>query len=138
MSPISKSSVANPPCVHYKRALFRKVVKTMAHQDLCQQCNQRQDCGKVYEQLGKLEGPSIVWKVVLAFLLPLVVFVGSLAFFERMFSGVITAGQSQSALSFVAALVPTFVCILLTRVIGGRFGRDSSQGSQEYDSCCDE
>ncbi|MHC4169378.1 MAG: hypothetical protein ACYSWQ_20720 [Planctomycetota bacterium] len=80
----------------------------------------------MYEQLGKLEGPSIVWKV------------GSLAFFERMFSGVITAGQSQSALSFVAALVPTFVCILLTRVIGGRFGRDSSQGSQEYDSCCDE
>ena len=92
----------------------------------------------MYEQLGKLEGPSIVWKVVLAFLLPLVVFVGSLAFFERMFSGVITAGQSQSALSFAAALVPTFVCILLIRVIGGKFGRDRSWGPQEYDSRCDE
>ena len=95
----------------------------MAQQELCQQCNQRQDCGKVYEQLGKNEGPSIVKKVVLAFLLPLVVFIASLAIFERMFSGVISAGQAQSALSFASALLLTFVCILLTRMINRQFGQ---------------
>ena len=96
----------------------------MTQQELCQQCNQRQDCGQVYEQLGKIEGPSVVKKVVLAFLLPLVVFVASLAIFERMFSGVVSAGQARSALSFASALSLTFVCILLTKAINRQFGQD--------------
>ncbi len=96
----------------------------MTQQELCQQCDQRQNCGEVYEQLGNIEGPSIVRKVVLAFLLPLVVFTVSLAIFERMFSGVIRAGQVQSALSFAAALSLTLVCILLTKVIDRQFGQD--------------
>ncbi len=123
MSAISKSSVAYPSRVQYKHPLFRMVVRIMTHHDLCRQCNQRQDCGKVYEKLGKMEGPSIVKRVVLAFLLPLVVFVGSLAIFEEMFSGVITGRQSQSALSFASALLLTFGCILLTKVISGKLGR---------------
>ena len=94
----------------------------MVEQDLCQQCNQRQDCGKVYEQLCKIEGPSIVRKVVLAFLLPLIIFIVSMAIFEKMFSAVISDGQLRSALSFASALLLTFICILLTRVIGGRLG----------------
>ncbi|MBC8217302.1 MAG: hypothetical protein H8E73_02445 [Planctomycetes bacterium] len=96
----------------------------MTQQELCQQCNQGQDCGQVYEQLGKIEGPSIVKKVVLAFLLPLVVFVASLAIFERMLSAVLSAGQARSALSFASALSLTFVCILLTKVINRQFGQD--------------
>ncbi len=78
----------------------------------------------MYEQLGKIEGPSIVKKVVLAFLLPLVVFVASLAIFERMLSAVLSAGQARSALSFASALSLTFVCILLTKVINRQFGQD--------------
>ena len=96
----------------------------MIQQELCQQCNQRQDCGQVYEQLGKIEGPSIVKKVVLALLLPLVVFVASLAIFERILSAVTSAGQGRSALSFASALSLTFVCILLTNVINRQFGQD--------------
>jgi hypothetical protein len=100
------------------------VAKIMAQQKLCQQCNQRQDCGQVYEQVGKSEGPSIVKKVVLAFLLPVVTFIISLAIFEKMFSGVTSAGQVQSGLSFAAALLLTFVCILVTKAIDSQFGQD--------------
>jgi len=89
----------------------------MAQPDLCQQCNQRHDCGKVYEQLAKVEDRSIVSKAVLAFLLPLLVFIASLAALERVFSGVISGGQSQSALSFASALLLTFGCMLVTRLI---------------------
>lgn len=96
----------------------------MVQQDSCRQCNQRQDCGKVYEQLGNSEGPSIVKKVVLAFLLPLVVFTASLAILEKVFSGVISAGQTQSALSFASALLVTFVWIVMTKVITRQFGQD--------------
>jgi len=71
----------------------------------------------VYEQLGKSEGPSVLKKVILAFLLPMVVFVASLAVFEKAFAGLISAGQGNSALSFAAALLVTFLCIIIARVI---------------------
>jgi len=96
----------------------------MTQQELCQQCNQRRNCGQVYERLGKTEGPSVVKKVVLAFLLPLVVFVASLAVFERVLLAVVSAGKTRSALSFALALLLTFVCVLLAKVIDGRFGQD--------------
>jgi len=78
----------------------------------------------VYKRLGRIEGPSIVKEVVLAFLLPLVVFVASLAVFERMFSEAISAGQARSALSFASAVLLTFVCILLTKAVNRQFGQD--------------
>jgi hypothetical protein len=76
----------------------------------------------VYQQLGNIEGPSVLVKVISAFLLPLVVFIVSLAVFERMFAGATGAGQAQTALSFVLALLATFVCILIIRVINRRLG----------------
>lgn len=86
----------------------------MNQHDLCRQCTKRQDCGQLYKQLGKNEGPSIVGKVVLAFLLPLVVFIISLAFFEKIFSAVISDGQIQSAFSLGSSLLLTLICIFLT------------------------
>jgi hypothetical protein len=93
----------------------------MTQQELCQQCSQRRDCGQVYGKLGRIEGPSVVKKVVLAFLLPLVVFIASLAVFERMFRAVASVGQTRSALSFASALLLTFICMLLVKVIDRRF-----------------
>lgn len=100
------------------------LVSLMVQHDLCQKCNQKQDCGKVYEQLGKIEGPSIVRKVVLAFLLPLIVFTFSLAIFEKMFSTLTITGQLQSGLSFAAALLLTVISIVLTKLIGGKLSRE--------------
>ena len=92
----------------------------MGLQELCQKCGQRQDCGKVYEQLGTSEHRSVVKEVVLAFLLPLAVFIISLAVFERAFSGLAHAGQLQSALSFVSALFLTLISIVLTKLVKRR------------------
>lgn len=96
----------------------------MVQQDHCQQCNQRQNCSDLYEQLGKTEGASVVKRVIIAFLLPLVVFISSLVIFERIFSAVVSAGQTQSAMSFVSALLVTLACILLTKVISRDFSQD--------------
>lgn len=106
--------------MHYKCSPLYVVVKTMGRQELCQQCSQRQDCGKVYEQLGKSERTSVVNEVVLAFLLPLGVFIISLAVLERVFSGITRTGQLQSVLSFGSALLLTLICIGLTKVVKGR------------------
>ena len=89
----------------------------MALQRFCKDCIQKHDCKRIYEQLGDSPGPSVALKAILAFLLPLMVFIVSLAVFERVLAGAITTERIQTALSFVLALLATFVCVLITRVI---------------------
>ena len=89
----------------------------MAPKRFCQDCIQKHDCKRIYEQLGDSPGPSVALKAILAFLLPLMVFIVSLAVFERVLAGAITTERMQTALSFVLALLATFVCVLITRVI---------------------
>jgi len=96
----------------------------MAEQDFCHTCNQKHDCQKVYEHLGNIEGSSLVVKVLLAFLLPLVVFIVSLAIFERILAGAVNSGAARTVVSFLLALLATFVCILITRMACKRLGHD--------------
>jgi len=89
----------------------------MTEQKVCQDCNQKHDCQRIYEQLGGVEGPSVVVKVIVAFLLPLVVFIVSLAAFQQIFAKAISSQHLQAAFSFLLALVVTFLFILIIRVI---------------------
>ena len=93
------------------------VAKTMAEQNICEDCKQKHDCQEIYKQLGDVEGPSVVIKVIVAFLLPLVVFIVSLAVFQEIFAKAISSQRLQTALSLLLALLVTFVCILIVRVI---------------------
>jgi len=89
----------------------------MAQQEFCEDCKQKHDCQRIYEQLGDVEGPSVVIKVIVAFLLPLVVFIVSLAAFQQIFAKAISSQRVQTAFSFLLALVVTFICILVIRVV---------------------
>lgn len=96
---------------------FYVVEKTMAEQKFCQGCNKKDDCQKVYQQLGNVKGPSFVSQVIIAFLLPVVVFIVSLAVFEKIFTGAVNGKELRTVLSFLMALLMTFVCILIVQVI---------------------
>ena len=89
----------------------------MTQQKLCQDCNQRHKCQEVYQQLGKAQGPSVVSNVVVAFLLPVVVFIAALAAFEEILPKAVNSKESQTALSFLLALAVSFICILITKAI---------------------
>jgi hypothetical protein len=93
------------------------VAKTMAQEKFCQDCDQNHDCQKVYQQLGNIKGPSVVFRVIVAFLLPLVVFIVSLAVFEEIFAEAINTEELRTALSFFIAMLITFVCILIIQAI---------------------
>ena len=93
------------------------VAKTMAEQKFCQDCKQKHDCQKVYQQLGDIQGPSVVIKVVVAFLLPLVVFIVTLAIFDKILSGFEMTADLQTVFSVAASLLITFICILIVRVV---------------------
>ena len=71
--------------------------------------------------MGNNKGPSVVSKVLAAFLLPIVVFIAALAVFERVLAGVIDTKGLQTALSFPVALLVTSVFILIIRAINKQF-----------------
>lgn len=89
------------------------VVKIMSEQEFCQSCNHRQSCRSVYQQLGKAKGPSVVSSVVAAFLLPVVVFAGTLAVCDVIFAKVTGAEALRTVLSFLSALSGTSLLVLI-------------------------
>ncbi len=121
---IKKSFFLKIPTIYIINfVLLYVVVKTMAEQKFCSDCKQKHDCQEIYKQLGDVKGPSVVVKVIVAFLLPLVVFIVTLAIFERILSEAISTDQLQTALSLLAALLITFICILTVRMINRRLGQ---------------
>jgi len=81
----------------------------------CRSCPEKHKCQEIYEELGKAKGPSVALKVVAAFLVPLVVFIVSLAIFERISAKMVNAKALQTAISCLLALSVTFVCILVIK-----------------------
>lgn len=95
----------------------------MNEKDFCDNCNQKHDCGSIYHQVGNTKGPSVVARVIIALLLPLVVFIISLTAFEEIFAKNIGSQFLQTALSLLLALLVTFIYILIARIINKRFGQ---------------
>ena len=89
----------------------------MVKEELCQGCFYKNDCQKVYEHLGKAEGPSVARGVTIAFLLPLVVFIAGLPVFEKVLAERIYVKELRTAISFLLALAVTFIFIWIIKVI---------------------
>jgi len=98
--------------MYYKFSLFYVVVKNMAQEKFCQDCDQKHDCQKIYGQLGNIKGPSVVLKVIVAFLLPVVVFIVSLAVFEEVLAKAVNAKELRTLLSFLISLLITFIFVI--------------------------
>ena len=89
----------------------------MDNQKTCKGCSYEHDCRNIYKNLADYHGISIVFKVCFAFLLPVLVFIVSLAVFERALTRMINTVWLQIALVFLLALLVTFVIMLIVRVI---------------------
>jgi uncharacterized membrane protein len=92
----------------------------MVSESFCKDCIQKHDCRSVYKQLGKSSGESIVLKVILAFLLPMIVFIVSLSVSVRLLTGVIGVEKLQMVFSLLPALLATFICIFIIKIINKR------------------
>jgi len=94
--------------------------KTMVEQKNCQDCRQNRDCRNVYQQLGEIQSRSVVVKVIVAFLLPLLVFIIALAVFDKILSGFEMTADLRTVFGAAASLLVTFICILIVRVVNRR------------------
>jgi hypothetical protein len=89
----------------------------MTEEEICQGCKQKNHCQEVYEHLSKSEGPPVVFNVLIAFLLPIAVFIGCLAASEGILAKVTNSIELQTVVGFLLALLVTTVCILITSAI---------------------
>ena len=87
----------------------------MTDKDHCSGCPQGNSCSGVYETLGRREGESVLGRVFLAFLLPIIVFICSVLFAQRMSDKFIDSDRLSIMASFLFAGGISFICILIVR-----------------------
>ena len=88
----------------------------MKKDDYCSGCGQKDTCRQAYEKMGNVDSPNVTVGVLVAFLVPIAVFIGSLAGFQQLFEGWLEE-KTSTLLGFLAALSVTFVTILVIRFI---------------------
>jgi hypothetical protein len=95
----------------------------MNQQKPCKDCYKKHNCQEIYHHLGNAKGPSITLKAVTAFLLPLTVFIVTLAAFET-FSGLT---KKVDHLEIVLALLPAtsaaLAVVIITKIINRKLGK---------------
>ncbi|MBN2588337.1 MAG: hypothetical protein JXA96_00625 [Sedimentisphaerales bacterium] len=96
----------------------------MSQEDFCQDCHQKNDCQEVYRRMGSSECPPVFYKTLTAFLMPMVVFIVSLAVFEKTISGgdyLLFSQKLQTALGFFVALLITVVFMITFKLLSKLF-----------------
>lgn len=91
----------------------------------CRTCGQVHACHSIYYRLGHNEGPSVVSKVLVAFGVPMAVFIATLAVSDALLAGTTSGREGPTLLSFVLALTLTAVVVL---AIWRRTQRPSQHG----------
>ncbi|MBN1507717.1 MAG: hypothetical protein JW955_12775 [Sedimentisphaerales bacterium] len=94
----------------------------MEQPDACKGCSEARTCATVYEQVGKTGGPSVAFKALIAFLLPIATFAGTLAACGAFLRGVVTP-RYETPLAFLVALAVTTALMLFVHAVTRRAGR---------------
>lgn len=110
-------------CITILFAYPNVVVKSMGDEQFCERCSQRHDCRGIYGKLGNAEGPSLTLRVVLAFLMPILVFIVSLGVLEKGLGWVTERAALRTAASLSGAVVATLAWILTASAIDRRLGK---------------
>ncbi|MGD9110654.1 MAG: hypothetical protein PVG93_06900 [Phycisphaerales bacterium] len=92
----------------------------MSEKDICRQCSQQSQCRDAYDRMGRFRGPSVFFKVILAFLLPLVIFIVSLASLEQLLADVLAVKGLRILASFVGAGCLTVIYALIAAALSRR------------------
>jgi hypothetical protein len=71
----------------------------------------------MYEKLGAADGPNVTWKVIVAFLVPIFIFIGTLAGSQKLLKPHLDEPLLTAA-GFGIAFGIAFLMVLFIRLIG--------------------
>ena len=91
--------------------------KNTAQDDFCRGCSQANQCRAVYERLGNSKSPSVAKTVVVALLLPLLIFICSAAVAETVFNNLIRSKGLAAVAALAISLSITYIAVLIIKVI---------------------
>jgi len=89
----------------------------MNEKQICQSCSQQRDCKQIYEQMGNAKGPCVALNVFLVFLLPIIVFIASLAVLQRTFAYLMHSPAVAILTSVILAAAMSFIVILIVKSV---------------------
>ena len=95
----------------------------MTDKEDCSNCAGAHDCKVIYEQMGKAQGPSVVKKVIVAFLLPIIVFVVCLVVADKKLVAVTRNEHLRILLGVLFAGLVSFVYVLIAGRMTSRWDR---------------
>ncbi len=93
----------------------------MTDREYCSDCDENHDCKTIYEQMGKAEGPSVVKKVIVVFLLPIIVFVVCLVVLDKKLVAVTGNEHVRILLGVLFAGLVSFVYVLIAGRMSSRW-----------------
>jgi len=88
----------------------------MKKQNGCSECGKKDTCRSAYEKIGKAGGPNVAWKVIVAFLVPIGVFIGGLAGSEWLLKDRLDE-KARVVVSFFLSVFLTLLIVFVIRAI---------------------
>lgn len=89
----------------------------------CSNCPQHEGCKSTYERLGKAEGSFVAIRAVAAFLVPILIFILSLALFPKLLGESVSGKNWRTLISVALGLLVCFFYVLMVRFFSVYFGR---------------
>ncbi len=108
----------------YYKLTFRFVKRKMANHEICDNCGLRNGCKQVYQRMAGYQGPSVLGKVLIAFVLPLLSFVLAVAVFGKVAGRLGLVRELEVILSLVFGLFTAAGVVLAAKVINRQFRKD--------------
>ncbi len=85
----------------------------MRQDRMCKACEDKNLCQDIYHKLGRSTSPSVVPQVLVAFVLPIVVFICVLGAIEKIGFGLWRSSGFVTAVGSLAAFAATAGCVLV-------------------------
>lgn len=82
----------------------------------CEKCSEKESCREVFKKLGSLKGPSVLLKVIQAFLLPLILFVAALAAAEKALAGKFAGATARDIAALAAGAFAVFLYLAILKL----------------------
>lgn len=89
----------------------------MNEEKFCQGCGKRPGCRQIFEQLGNRKSPSVIPKVLAAFLVPMLTFIVSLLISTHILGNIIDTKPLVTVFSFILALATTLAAITIINLL---------------------